>query len=351
MPSRQLHGQLPTMVGTSPDSEDATSEPRVLTYVQAISEALQFEMKRDEDVLILGEDIGGTFGGAFKVTKGLWELYGSRRVINTPMSELGFTGMATGMAIMGLRPVIELQFADFISTAFDAIVQFAASAHYIQGRAIPWTVRAPSDGGTNSGPFHSQNPEAWFAHVPGLKVVCPGTPADAKGLLISAIRDNNPVIFMECKPLYRSLKGEVPAGEHTVPIGLAHVARKGEDLSIITYGSQVHQSLMAAEELAQEDIHAEVLDLRSLKPLDTRSLLDTIRKTGKALIVHAANRFMGAGAEVAAFLAEKAFEYLDAPIQRLGGLDTPVPFSPPLEQAYRPDAIKISNAARELASY
>ena len=230
-------------------------------------------------------------------------------------------------------------------------MQFAASAHYIQGRAVSWTVRAPSDGGTNSGPFHSQNPEAWFAHVPGLKVVCPGTPADAKGLLTSAIRDNNPVIYMESKPLYRSLKGEVPAGDYTVPIGLANVAREGEDLSIVTYGSQLQQSLAAAEELALEDIHAEVLDLRSLKPLDTKSILASVRETGKVLIVHAANRFMGAGAEIAAFLAENAFEYLDAPICRIGGLDTPVPFSPPLEIAYRPNAAKIGEAARELAAY
>ena len=267
------------------------------------------------------------------------------------MCELGFVGMATGMAMMGLRPVIELQFADFISTAFDAIVQFAASAHYIQGRAVPWTIRAPSDGGTNSGPFHSQNPEAWFAHVPGLKVVCPSTPADAKGLLISAIRDNNPVVYMECKPLYRSLQGEVPAGDYTVPIGKAQVARAGEDLSIVTYGSQLQQSLAAAEELAREEIYVEVLDLRSLKPMDTQSILDTVRKTGKILIVHAANRFMGAGAEVAAFIADHAFEDLDAPVQRIGGLDTPVPFSPPLEQAYRPDATQICTAARVLAAY
>ena len=351
MPFDPIAGLAPTMTGTAQGPGATDSGSRVLTYVQAISEALRSEMQRDENVLVLGEDIGGTFGGAFKVTKGLWEEYGDRRVINTPMCELGFTGMATGMAMMGLRPVIELQFADFISTAFDAIVQFAASAHYIQGRAVPWTMRAPSDGGTSSGPFHSQNPEAWFAHAPGLKVVCPGTPADAKGLLISAIRDNNPVIFMECKPLYRSLQGEVPVEDYTVPIGQAQVARDGEDLSIITYGSQLQQSLAAAAELALEDIHVEVLDLRSLKPLDTQSMLDTVRKTGKILIVHAANRFMGAGAEVAAFMAEEAFEYLDAPVQRIGGLDTPVPFSPPLEQAYRPDAAKICAAARALAAY
>ena len=347
MPSDQV--PVFNTIAEEPVKEDTS--PRVLTYVQAIAEALRSEMQRDENVLVLGEDVGGAFGGAFKVTRGLWEQFGERRVLNTPMSELGFTGMATGMAMMGLRPVIEMQFADFISTAFDAIVQFAASAHYIQGRAVSWTVRAPSDGGTNSGPFHSQNPEAWFAHVPGLKVVCPGTPADAKGLLTSAIRDNNPVIYMESKPLYRSLKGEVPAGDYTVPIGLANVAREGEDLSIVTYGSQLQQSLAAAEELALEDIHAEVLDLRSLKPLDTKSILASVRETGKVLIVHAANRFMGAGAEIAAFLAENAFEYLDAPICRIGGLDTPVPFSPPLEIAYRPNAAKIGEAARELAAY
>ena len=331
------------------DSQAGNS--RRITYLEALAEALDQEMARDPDVLVLGEDIGGEFGGAFKATKGLWQKYGEHRVINTPMAELGFTGMATGMALAGLRPVIEMQFADFISTAFDAIVQYAASTHYIWQGAVPWTIRAPADGGTSSGPFHSQNPEAWFAHVPGLKVVCPGTPADVKGLLTSAIRDNNPVIFFESKTLYRSLRGPVPPGEHLVPIGRARQARPGADLTIITYGAMLQSVLVAAEELAGAGIEAAVLDLRTVKPLDTDQILESVKATGKALIVHAANRMMGCGAEVAALIAEECFEYLDAPVRRLGGLDTPVPFSPPLEQAYRPDAGRIAAAARDLDAW
>lgn len=331
------------------DSQAGNS--RRITYLEALAEALDQEMARDPDMLVLGEDIGGEFGGAFKATKGLWQKYGEHRVINTPMAELGFTGMATGMALAGLRPVIEMQFADFISTAFDAIVQYAASTHYIWQGAVPWTIRAPADGGTSSGPFHSQNPEAWFAHVPGLKVICPGTPADVKGLLTSAIRDNNPVIFFESKTLYRSLRGPVPPGEHLVPIGKARQARPGADLTIITYGAMLQSALAAAEELAGEGIEAAVLDLRTVKPLDTDQILESVKATGKALIVHAANRMMGCGAEVAALIAEECFEYLDAPVRRLGGLDTPVPFSPPLEQAYRPDAGRIAAAARDLDAW
>lgn len=332
-------------------TDGSVGHGRRLTYLEALAEALDQEMARDPNVLVLGEDIGGEFGGAFKATKGLWQKYGEDRVLNTPMAELGFTGMATGMALAGLRPVIEMQFADFISTAFDAIVQYAASTHYIWQGAVPWTIRAPADGGTSSGPFHSQNPEAWFAHVPGLKVICPGTPADVKGLLTSAIRDNNPVIFFESKTLYRSLRGPVPPGEHLVPIGKARQARPGTDLTIITYGAMLQSALAAAEELAGEDIEAAVLDLRTVKPLDTDQILESVKATGKALIVHAANRMMGCGAEVAALIAEECFEYLDAPVRRLGGLDTPVPFSPPLEQAYRPDAARIAAAARDLDAW
>jgi 2-oxoisovalerate dehydrogenase E1 component beta subunit len=259
--------------------------------------------------------------------------------------------MATGMALMGLRPVIEMQFADFISTAFDSIVQFAATAHYRHLGAVPWVVRAPADGGLRSGPFHSQNPEAWFVHTPGLKVVAPATPADAKGLLVAAIRDDNPVIYFESKPLYRTMKGEVPTGDHVVPIGQARVARRGEALSIITYGAQVREALTAAEQLSGEGLECEVLDLRTLKPLDTEAILASVRRTNKVLIVHAANRLAGVGAEIAAIVAEEAFSALDGPIMRLGGLDTPVPFSPPLEDAYRPNAQKISDAARTLAQY
>jgi 2-oxoisovalerate dehydrogenase E1 component beta subunit len=324
---------------------------RAMTYLAAINEALAEEMRRDPDVLVMGEDVGGDFGGAFKVTKGLAAEFGPKRVMNTPLAELGFTGMASGMALMGLRPVVEMQFADFISTAFDSIVQFASSAHYRWGGAVPIVIRAPSDGGLRSGPFHSQNPEAWFVHVPGLKVVAPATPADAKGLLIAAIRDNNPVIYFESKLLYRSLKGHVPPGEYVVPIGKAHLARSGDDLSIITYGAQLHQALAAAERLAAEGVECDVLDLRTLKPLDEDAILTSTQKTGKILIVHSANRLAGLGAEIAALITSKAFEWLDGPIRRLGGLDTPVPFSPPLEDAYRPDADKIFNEARWLARY
>ena len=326
-------------------------ESRVMTYLAAISEALAEEMRRDPNVLLLGEDIGGDFGGAFKATKGFTAEFGPRRVMNVPLAELGFTGMATGMALMGLRPVVEMQFADFISSAFDSIVQFAATTHYRWRGAVPIVIRAPSDGGLRSGPFHSQNPEAWFIHTPGLKIVAPATPADAKGLLTAAIRDNNPVIYFESKPLYRSLKGYVPPGEYLVHIGAAHLARSGDDLSIITYGAELHQALAAAERLAAEGIECDVLDLRTLKPLDEDAVLTSVRKTGKALIVHAANRLAGLGAELAAQIAERAFEWLDGPVRRLGGLDTPIPFSPPLEDAYRPDAEKIVAAARALARY
>ena len=325
--------------------------PRTRTYLAAMNEALAEEMRRDPDVLVMGEDVGGEFGGAFKVTKGLAAEFGPKRVMNTPLAELGFTGMASGMALMGLRPVVEMQFADFISTAFDSIVQFASSAHYRWGGAVPIVIRAPSDGGLRSGPFHSQNPEAWFVHVPGLKVVAPATPADAKGLLIAAIRDNNPVIYFESKLLYRSLKGHVPEGEYVVPIGKAHLARGGDDLSIITYGAQLHQALAAAERLAGDGINCDVLDLRTLKPLDEDAILTSARKTGKILIVHSANQLAGVGAELAALIAEKAFEWLDGPIRRLGGLDTPIPFSPPLEDAYRPDAEKIYAEATRLAKF
>lgn len=332
-------------------AEQTGAPGRELTYIAAISEALREEMRRDPTVLLLGEDIAGSFGGAFKVTKDFEAEFGARRVINTPIAELGFVGAATGMALMGLRPVIEMQFADFISSAFDSIVQFAATTHYRWGGAVPWVIRAPADGGIRSGPFHSQNPEAWFVHTPGLKVVAPGTPADAKGLLIAAIRDNNPVIYFESKPLYRSLKGYVPPGEYVVPLGQAHVARVGADLSIITYGAMLQQALAAAAELAGEGIAAEVLDLRTLKPLDGDAVLATARKTGKVLVVHAANRLAGIGGEIAALVAEEAFEWLDAPVRRLGGLDTPIPFSPPLEDAYRPNAAKIAAAARALARF
>ncbi len=336
---------------TDNEATAADQEARQLTYIAAISEALREEMQRDPNVLLMGEDIGGSFGGAFKVTKGFEEEFGAARVLNMPMAELAFVGAATGMALMGLRPVIEMQFADFITTAFDSIVQYAATNYYRWLGAVPWVIRAPSDGGLRSGPFHSQNPEAWFAHAPGLKVVAPATPADAKGLMIAAIRDNNPVIYFEAKPLYRSIKSYVPAGEYVVPLGKAHIARSGEDLSIITYGAQVREALAAAATLAEEGISVEVIDLRTLKPLDTETVLASARKTGKVLVVHSANQLLGIGAEIVSLIADEAFEWLDAPVRRLGGLDVPVPFSPTLEDAYRPDATKISRMARELAAF
>ena len=323
---------------------------RRMTYLEAISDGLRTEMRRDPSVLLMGEDIGGDFGGAFKVTRGFEAEFGAHRVINTPMAELGFIGAATGMALMGLRPVIEVQFADFISTGFDAIVQYAATTHYRWGGSVPWVIRAPADGGLRSGPFHSQNPEAWFVHTPGLKVVAPSTPSDAKGLLLAAIRDNNPVIYFESKPLYRSLRGEVPLGDGAVPIGKARIARAGSDVTVISYGEMVRQAVAAADQVSA-DISAEVIDLRSLKPLDREAILNSVRRTGRAVVVHAANRLSGIGAEIAAELGELAFEYLDAPISRLGGLDIPVPFSPSLEDAYRPDAAGIATAIRESASF
>lgn len=321
-----------------------------MTYLEAISEGLRIEMRQDARVLLMGEDIGGEFGGAFKVTRGFEAEFGPDRVINTPMTELAFIGAATGMALMGLRPVIEVQFADFISTGFDAIVQYAATTHYRWGAAVPWVIRAPADGGIRSGPFHSQNPEAWFVHTPGLKVVAPATPADAKGLLLAAIRDDNPVIYFESKPLYRSLRGEVPTGNEATPIGRARIAGQGRDVTVITYGEMVRQALEAARRV-QPDISTEVIDLRTLKPLDLPMILASVRKTGRVVVVHAANRMAGLGAEITAELSEAAFEYLDAPVTRLGGLDIPVPFSPPLEDAYRPAAADIASAIERTASF
>lgn len=321
------------------------------TYLEAIRAALRYELARDPRVLLMGEDIG-IYGGAFKVTQGLLDEFGESRVIDTPMAELCMVGAAVGMAFMGMRPVVEIQFADFISTAFDSIVHFAATNHYRWGAAVPIVIRAPSGGGLRAGPFHSQNPEAWFVHTPGLKVVAPATPADARGLLISAIRDPNPVIYLESKYLYRSLRGPLPAGEQEiVPLGVAALRRTGDDLSIITYGPMVHEALEVAEQLATEGHSIEVLDLRTLKPLDQQAILATARKTGKVLIVHEANLTCGVGGEVAALIAEHAFAYLDGPITRLAAPDTPVPYAPSLEDAYRPDAAKIAAAARALLAY
>jgi pyruvate/2-oxoglutarate/acetoin dehydrogenase E1 component len=318
-----------------------------LTYLQAISDGLREEMRRDEAVFCLGEDIGA-FGGAFKVTDGFFEEFGADRVLDTPLAENMIIGASIGAAIEGMKPICEMQFSDFIACGFDQLVNVAGKLHYRQGVSVPMVVRLPSGGGFSGGPFHSQNPEAWFLQAPGLKVVAPSTAADAKGLLTSAIRDPNPVCFLEHKGLYRHVKDEVPEGEHTVPLGEARIVREGGEMSVIAYGSSVPLALQAAEEL-DEDI--EVLDLRSLSPLDDAAILASAEKTGKVLIAHEATRACGVGAEVASLISERAFEHLDAPVRRLTAPDVPIPFSPPLEAAVLPQLDDMKEACRELLAY
>jgi 2-oxoisovalerate dehydrogenase E1 component beta subunit len=318
-----------------------------MTYLEAISDGLREEMRRDESVFCIGEDIGA-FGGAFKVTDGFIEEFGPDRVLDTPLAENAIIGAAVGAAVEGLRPVCEMQFADFISCGFDQLVNVAAKLHYRQGVAAPIVVRLPSGGGFSGGPFHSQNPEAWFLQAPGLKVVAPATADDAKGLLTAAIRDPNPVCYLEHKGLYRYVKGEVPEGEHLVEIGKARVAREGEEMTVIAYGSAVHLALEAAEAL---DESIEVIDLRSLCPLDTEAILASARKTGKVLVAHEATQSCGVAAEVAALVAAEAFEDLDAPVRRLTAPDVPIPFSPPLEQAVLPQLEDMKEACDELLKY
>jgi 2-oxoisovalerate dehydrogenase E1 component beta subunit len=318
-----------------------------MTYLEAISDALREEMRRDETVLCIGEDIGA-FGGAFKVTEGFFEEFGTDRVMDTPLAENAIIGAAVGAAIEGLRPVCEMQFSDFIACGFDQLVNVAAKMHYRQGVAVPMVVRLPTGGGFSGGPFHSQNPEAWLLQAPGLKVVAPATAADAKGLLVSAIRDSNPVCFLEHKGLYRRVRGEVPEGDYSVPIGVARIAREGTEATVIAYGSTVALALDAVEELGAD---VEVVDLRTLCPLDRETILASARKTGKVLVAHEATRTCGVGAEVAALISEEAFEDLDAPIRRLTAADVPIPFSPPLENAVLPQADDMKEALDELLKY
>ncbi len=325
---------------------------RILSYHEAIREALLEEMATDPRVFLLGEDIG-VYGGVYKVTEGFLERFGPERVIDTPIAENAIIGAATGAALMGMRPVAEIQFADFISCGFDPLVNMASTIHYRWGQPVPLVVRAPA-GATwaMAGPFHSQSPEAWFAQIPGLKVVIPATPADAKGLLKSAIRDPNPVIFLEQKYLYRRLKGPVPEGDDfLVPLGEAAVTRAGRDLSLIAYGTMALKCLEAAELLAAEGIEAEVLDLRTIVPWDKAAVLASVARTGRALVVSEAHHTAGFGAEIAASIAEEAFHQLDAPVRRLSGLDTPIPAHPVLEAEYLPDEKKIAAAARELVTW
>ncbi len=320
------------------------------TYLEAIREGLWEEMERDPNVFLLGEDIG-VYGGAFKVTAGFFEHFGEKRVVDTPISEAAIAGAAIGAGLMGLRPVAEMQFADFISCGFDQIVNFAAKCRYRWNAAVPMVVRAPSGGGIHGGPFHSQNPEMWFVRTPGLKVVAPATAYDAKGLIKSAIRDNDPVIFFEHKALYRRIKEDLPAGDYTVPIGKAKVVREGRDLTIVTYGAMVWVALEAAEALAREGASVEVVDLRTLLPLDRETVCESVKKTSKVLLLHEDTRTAGIAGELAISITESVFEYLDGPIVRVTAPDTPVPYSPPLETAFLPNADKVIEKARWLYRY
>ncbi|HSJ63895.1 MAG TPA: alpha-ketoacid dehydrogenase subunit beta [Gemmatimonadaceae bacterium] len=322
-----------------------------VTYLEAIRQALAEEMDRDSSVFCLGEDVGA-YGGAFKATEGLLERFGAGRVIDTPISEAAIVGAAAGAAHMGMRPVCEMQFIDFISCAYDMLTNYVATSRYRAFLPCPIVVRGPSGGYVRGGPFHSQNPEAAFLHTPGLKIVYPATASDAKGLLKAAIRDDDPVLYFEHKYLYRRVKETMPDGDHVVPIGKARIAREGRDLSIITYAATVWKALEAAEQLEREDgLSVEVLDLRSLLPMDDAALLATVKKTHRALIVHEDTRTGGIAGEITARLNESAFEWLDAPVMRVTAADVPLPYSPPLEDYVLPQTADVVKAARVLAAY
>jgi pyruvate/2-oxoglutarate/acetoin dehydrogenase E1 component len=323
-----------------------------VTFLGAIREAIGEEMRRDPCVFVLGEDVG-VYGGAFKVTDGLYKEFGAQRVIDTPISESAIVGVAIGAAIKGMRPIAEMQFMDFISCGFDQIVNEAATYRYRYGGnlSVPMVIRGPSGGNVHGGLFHSQSREAWFTQVAGLKVVMPATAYDAKGLLKASIRDNNPVIFFEHKYLYRRVKETIPDDDYLVPLGKARIANTGTDLTMITWGAMVHQCLAAAELLEEDAIDVEVVDLRTLFPLDKTTILQSVRKTNRAMIVYEAPRTGGYGGEIAAILAEEAFDYLDAPVVRVASVDAHVPFSPPLEKYYLPNVTDIVESARKLARY
>ena len=320
----------------------------VLTYLQAISDGLRTEMRRDKRVFVIGEDVG-VYGGAFKVTLGFQEEFGHWRVIDAPLAETAIVGACTGAAIMGMRPVAEMQFADFISCAWDHLVTVAAKQRWRAGTAVPITVRLPSGGGFSGGPFHSQNPESSFAHIPGLKCICPATPEDAKGLLISAIEDPNPCLFFEHKHLYRRVKAEVPEERYTVPLGKARTHQEGDDVTVVTWGAMVYTATEAAQQI--DDLSVEIIDLRTVMPWDKAAVLQSVRKTSKVLVLHEDTRTGGFGAEIAATIAEEAFEELDAPVKRIAAPDTPVPFSPTLEKAFIPQVDDVAAGLRELAEY
>ena len=321
-----------------------------LTYLEAIRQGIWEEMERDDRVFMLGEDIGA-YGGAFKLSAGMMEHFGARRVIDTPLSENAFLGAAIGAAMMGLRPIVEMQFADFITTCYDLVVNYAAKARYRWGAGVPIGVRGPSGGGVHGGPFHSNNPEIAFVHTPGLKVVVPATAYDAKGLIKAAIRDPDPVLFFEHKLLYRRIKEDVPEQDYLVPLGQARTARAGNDVSIITYGAVVYVALEAAETLSKDGVDAEVIDLRCLVPLDRKAVLASVRKTSRVILLHEDTRTAGFAGELAAQIAADAFDSLDAPVLRVTAPDCPVPYSPPLERAFLPKPADVIAAVQRVMAY
>lgn len=321
-----------------------------LTFLEAIADALKIQMRKDESVFMIGEDIG-TYGGAFKLTKGFLDEFGPKRIIDAPISEAAIIGAAIGAAINGMRPVVEMQFMDFITCGFNQLVNVAGTTAYRWGMGVPLVVRGPSGGGVGANPFHSRNSEAWFVQATGIKVVCPSSPADAKGLLTASIEDNNPVIFYEHKGLYRKIKEEVPEGYYSIPLGKANIVKQGNDASIITYGSTVHMAIEAAEKLEARGISVEIIDIRTLVPFDEETVLASVKKTNRVLITHEATLTGGFAGEIAARISEKAFEYLDAPIIRIAAFDSPTPFAPTLEKAMLPNTEKIIAGLEKLLSY
>jgi 2-oxoisovalerate dehydrogenase E1 component beta subunit len=320
-----------------------------VTYLDAVTQALRAEMRADPDVFLLGEDVG-QFGGAFKVTKGFLDEFGPMRVVDTPIAESGFTGLAAGAALMGLRPVVEFQFADFISCAFDQIINVVARHHYRTGDAMPIVFRCPFGARLRAGPTHSQSIESYFAHVPGLKLVAPATPQDAAGLLVGSIRDNNPVLYLESKYLYRRVKAPGPLSMDPIPLGVAKVVRPGQRVSLVTYSAGVQQGLEAAAELEKEGISVEVVDVRTLVPLDLETIVSSVRKTSRAVVLHEDTRRLGYGAEIAAEIQEECFWWLDHPVVRVAARDTPIPTSPPLEDAVLPQTADVIQTLRKVAT-
>ena len=344
---------MATATKARPEHVRLSAEGKPVTFLEAIREAIWEEMERDERVFLMGEDIGA-YGGAFKVTEGMQERFGALRVLDTPISEIGFTGAAAGAAHMGMRPIVEMQFIDFISTAYDMITNYIATSRYRGSGGVPMVIRGHSGGGVRGGPFHSQNPEMAFFHTPGLKIVYPATAYDAKGLFKAAVRDDDPVLFFEHKWLYRrpQVREVLPAEDYVVPLGKARTHREGTDLTIVTYAAMVHKSLEAAELLEKEDgLSVEVIDLRTLLPLDEDAIIESVKKTSRLLVVHEDTRTGGIAGEIAMRVNEKAFEWLDAPILRVTALDAPIPYSPPLEDYFLPQAEDIVKAARHLAAY